>query len=378
MRRFNQLNDTLMKGFYFHNSDIRSTRAHMCQVLNTAENIHVDTALELVMPRYHAEIDLEEIRRNNDLSAAPRVIFLRNFGIRSPRSAAFVLFNLPAVFFLLIKKVRKEVGFIYIRSNLFLPLAVAAVMLRVPIFYEIHRKPLSFGERLRDHAVSRMSAGIIVISDYLRGYYLNRKKKITVAHDAVSLGRFGLELEKKEARKRLGLAPEKSLVVYAGTISKLKGMDYLIAAADILPEVDFLLAGSISPEFQNKNFAPNVKFLGKKEQKDIPIILRAADALLLPHPENEYSQSPMKLFEYMASRVPIVASKLPSISEVLNDENAVLVEAGSGESLARGIEKVLENPHLARALAENSYNDALNHTWEKRGMAIAEFIRKSL
>lgn len=350
----------------------------MSQILNTVVNMEVHVAIDLVLPKYHDEVDLDVIKRNNDLEKMPQIIFLKNFGIQSSWTIVLMLFNLPAIFFLLTKKIKKEVEFIYIRSNLFLLLAMVAVLFRVPLFYEIHRKPLSSKEQFRDNAVSKMATGIVVISDHLRINYLPYKKKILVAHDGVSLKRFSRTLEKREARERLGLAPEKNLSVYAGTVSKLKGIDFLLVAASLLPEVDFLLVGPFSAEWQNEKFPSNIKLLGKKEQKDIPILLQAADVLLLPHPKGEYSQSPMKLFEYMASGVPIVASRLPSISEVLNDKNAILVEAENGEAIASGITKIISDNKLAQALAEKAYDDVQNYTWEKRGIAVAEFIKKTM
>ncbi|MBI2673867.1 MAG: glycosyltransferase family 4 protein [Candidatus Zambryskibacteria bacterium] len=350
----------------------------MSQILQTVDNITDPVILELVMPYYHEILDLETIKRNNGLKKEPRVMFLKNFGIQSSGTMALILFNLPAIFFLLTKKIKKEVEFIYIRSNLFLPLAFSAYLLRVPIFLEIHRNPLSFGESIRDKAMSRIVTGMIVISDYLRVHYLSYGKKILVAHDAVSLERFGRTLGKEEARKKLGLALKKKISVYAGTVRKLKGVDYLVEAAKRLPEVDFLLVGPVSEEFQNQSFPSNIKLLGKKDQEDIPSLLQAADVLLLPHPKSEYSQSPMKLFEYMASGVPIVASRLPSISEVLNDRNAILVEAENGKALANGIAKAINDIKLSQTLAQQAYNDVQNYTWEKRGIAIAEFIKENI
>ncbi len=349
----------------------------MSQILQTVDNITGSVVLDLVMPDYHEVLDLETIKRNNNLKKEPRVIFLNNFGIRSSGTIALILFNLPAIFFLLNKKIKKEVDFLYIRSNLFLPLALVARLLFVPIFYEIHRKPLGFGEHIREKIICPLVSGMIVISGYLAEHYQPYKKKILVAHDSVSLERFGQVIEKNEARRQFGLDMRKSIVLYAGTVRKLKGLDYLIEAAIVLPEVDFLLVGPVEEEYQSKTYNSNIKFLGRKEQKDLPTLLQAADVLVIPHPKGEYSQSPMKLFEYMASRRPIVASRLPSISEVLNDNNAVLVEAESGEALTRGIERVLSDANHSQTIAQKAYDDVQNYTWEKRGVAIAEFIGKA-
>lgn len=346
----------------------------MSQILHTVESMQAHVAVDLVVPRYHEQIDLEMIRGNADIQKMPTVVLLRNFGIQNPGAMAFILFNLPAIIFLFAKKMKKEVSFVYIRSSLFLPLGIVAALLRVPLFYETHRKPITIVERCCDAIVSRIATSIIVISDHLRTYYLPYGKKILVAHDAVALQRFGRTLEKREAREQLGLAVERKICVYAGSVSILKGINYLIQAAEKLPKIDFLLAGSVSPEFKDSHLPPNVKFLGRKEQKDIPVLLQAADVLLLPHPNGEYSQSPMKLFEYMASGTPIVASRLPSISEVLNDENAVLVEAENAGALASGITLLINDLVLSNRIAEQTLIDVREYTWEARGRKIATFV----
>ena len=360
-----------MKGFYFINTDIRNTRAHTCQTLNTTVAINNSLSVDIVAPKYHDELNLEIVKQRHGILITPSMVFLRNFGVGKPGVVAFALFNIPTALFLFIRKIKKEVDFIYIRSSLFLPLVVFAYMFRIPVFFETHRKPLSLSERRRDYIISKIATGIIVISDYMREHYLPYKKRILVAHDAVSLQRFTVTTDKNKAREKLGLELGKNICVYTGTVSKLKGLDNVFATAKVL----FLIVGQVSPEFTDVNLPPNVRLLGKKEQRELPLIIQAADVLLLPHPKGEYSQSPMKLFEYMASGRPIVASNLPSISEILDNKNSVLVEAGDKEALAFGIKKVLENKDFSNAIAKKAYEDVKNHTWESRGTVISEFIK---
>ena len=365
-----------MKGFYFINTDIINTRAHTCQILNTVASIDSGLSIDIVAPKYHDVVDFDAIKQRHDLLKAPRVIFLRNFGIRTPKVVTFILFNVPAILFLFSKKIKKEMDFIYIRSSLFLPLVIFAYILRTPVFYETHRKPLSLRERYRDYIISKIATGIIVISTHMREHYLSYKKKILVVHDAVSLQRFAVTIGKNEARKKLGFSLDKNICLYTGTVSKLKGVDYVFEVARILPEILFILVGQISSEFVYANLPSNVRMLGRKEQKELPMILQVADVLLLPHPKSEYSQSPMKLFEYMASGRPIVASKLPSILEVLNDRNAVLVEAESATALASGIKKLFNDECFSKLISEIAQDDVKRYTWEIRGDKIAGFIKK--
>src|SRR3989344_3266573 len=98
-----------MRGLYFHNTDIRNTRAHTSQLLNTIVTIGAHLPMELVVPKYAGEFDTELIKENHGLTAMPKVALLRNFGIQNPGTAAFILFNLPAIWFLIIKKIKREV-----------------------------------------------------------------------------------------------------------------------------------------------------------------------------------------------------------------------------------------------------------------------------
>ena len=86
--------------------------------------------------------------------------------------------------------------------------------------------------------------------------------------------------------------------------------------------------------------------------------------------------SPLKMFEYMASGVPIVSSELPSIREVLNETNAVLVKADSAKSLAEGMKQILLNDDLSVNISDNALKDAQEYTWHNRVNNILKFIGK--
>jgi glycosyltransferase involved in cell wall biosynthesis len=75
----------------------------------------------------------------------------------------------------------------------------------------------------------------------------------------------------------------------------------------------------------------------------------------------------LKLFEYMASGRPIVASDLPSLREVLADgRNAVLVEPGNPQALTAGIRRIKEDPALAERIARQALEDVRDYTWDRR------------
>ena len=101
-------------------------------------------------------------------------------------------------------------------------------------------------------------------------------------------------------------------------------------------------------KYLNKNnLTKKVKLCGHQDHQKIPVYLKAADILALPNSgKTEMSRcytSPLKLFEYMASQRPIIASNLPSIREILNEDTAVLVQADSPEKFAIEIIKLINN-----------------------------------
>ncbi len=76
----------------------------------------------------------------------------------------------------------------------------------------------------------------------------------------------------------------------------------------------------------------------------------------------------------MATGRPIVASDLPAIREILNENNSVLVPAGEPDKLADGIRKILENKELAEKLSDQALREVQEYSWEKRADKILRFI----
>ncbi|MEK7478858.1 MAG: glycosyltransferase, partial [Patescibacteria group bacterium] len=81
-----------------------------------------------------------------------------------------------------------------------------------------------------------------------------------------------------------------------------------------------------------------------------------------------------KMFEYMASKKPIIASDLPSIKEVLNDKNALLVKEGDPEDLAQGIKNILNDKRFAENLTTQAFIDVKKYSWQERVKKILAFV----
>lgn len=232
----------------------------------------------------------------------------------------------------------------------------------------------------------RKARAIVAITSFIKeeiaamGIPLER---ILVAADAVDLAPFTHVESKEAARARLGLPKEKKIALYIGRLDAWKGTDALYGAAELLPEdVQLVVIGAEPAELSALRAKHSrIMFIPLRPYKEIADNQAAADVLVLPNTaKNAMSSrytSPLKLFSYMASGIPIVASDIPSIREILSEANAYLVAADDAGALADGIGKALAGGAEAKRRAIQGRKDAERYTWDARAAAIVEAIPAS-
>ncbi len=192
------------------------------------------------------------------------------------------------------------------------------------------------------------------------------------------------------ARKILNLPLAQKIAVYTGSLYAWKGVYCLADAARLAPEVFFMVVGGdeqgdetkFRSYLKEKNIN-NVKVTGYvNSEKTVRNYLAASDVLVLPNTAkdkvSEKYTSPLKLFEYMAARRPIIASDLPSLREVLNQKNSILVEPDNAQALADGIKKIINDQRLAVDISRVAFEDVKKYTWEKRAVNIINFLQFQL
>jgi len=240
---------------------------------------------------------------------------------------------------------------------------------------------------------------IIVTNSFIKDDFVKngfKSNKIFVAPNGVDINNFDINVSKEDAIKNLNLEKKllvsfknKKILMYTGnfkTKGVTKGIDEILKALALLknPNLVFLAVGGSAPEIvYYKQMAidigvDGVYFLPRQSQVDLALFQKSADILLMPFPKlahYEYFMSPLKMFEYMASKRPIIASNLPSIKEVLNDHNAFLVKEGDVEDLAKGIEGIINNEQFAQNIAERAFKDVQKYSWKERAKNIHEFIK---
>jgi glycosyltransferase involved in cell wall biosynthesis len=137
-------------------------------------------------------------------------------------------------------------------------------------------------------------------------------------------------------------------------------------------DLSALLAGDLSPS--SAKARPNFStFTGQLPPADVPPLLARADILALPNPASAISThatSPLKLFEYMAAGLPVVAPDQPNLREVLESEgNALLVPREDGEALAVAVTRLVGDAELRRRLGRAARRTVVERDLTWRGNA---------
>lgn len=279
-------------------------------------------------------------------------------------------------------------------------------LLQVLIFYKrlfsLEYKIISdwhmlFDEK-KDAAVSSTSDGLVATTDHLKQLLVSRcsvpASKILVAYGGVSLEKFNTTNEArddsvKELRMKLRLPSDAYLVAYVGfykTLGMEKGLDIMIEALCHIQDesVHMVFVGGKVEEIEEyKKLAEvwgvedKVIFIPKVPTEAVPEYEKAMDLLVIPYPDKPHFRDygfPMKVYEYMASKRPIIYSNLPIISEVLGD-CAQSFQPDEAKDLAEKILYIKNNPDKGISMAQKAYQKVSDYTWDKRAENILTFIR---
>jgi len=150
----------------------------------------------------------------------------------------------------------------------------------------------------------------------------------------------------------LGAAP---VVLYSGNFEPYQGVDLLVDAAAEIDSVQFLFMGGEPVEIdamkdraRRSGAADRCVFAGKRPPETLPLFLGLSSVLVSPRSRG--TNTPFKLYTYMASGKPIVATRIPTHTQLLDDRVAWLVDP-SAKGLAAGIRDALANRDEAAARA---------------------------
>jgi len=239
------------------------------------------------------------------------------------------------------------------------------------VFFEAHKTYPKFNFLLRK------CSGIVVTNQYNFDNLLSHNGNLILERNGVELQRFNKLKFKKLDIKNIN-------VCYIGSFQKWKGFETLIKAFSSLEKgFNLILVGARQSEIKNlnnmcdQNGVKKFQIYGHMNQDKLINFYKKADVLVLPNSKkykDNLSTSPIKLFEYMATKRPIIASNIDSIREILSEKCAIFFESDNSNDLALKIKNIIDLDHLQ--IAKNSFNEVKNYTWKSRADRIVNFIFK--
>ena len=262
-----------------------------------------------------------------------------------------------------------------------------AAMLGVPHLYDMHSslpqqlsnfdfsssRPLVWGMTQVERLLVRRSRAVIVICQQLVDVVraVDPLVPTVLIENAPGSGDPPAEGAGAAVRAQWGITPAAPVVLYTGTFEAYQGLDLLYAAAarvrETRPDVRFLIVGgqpaqvdAARQQAQAAGADGAVVFTGQRPSEEIPAYLDAAT--VLASPRSRGTNTPLKIYQYLRAGRPIIATRLLTHTQVLNDSVAVLTEA-TPDSYAAGILRAVENPaeadaigRAARELAATKYS----------------------
>jgi len=268
--------------------------------------------------------------------------------------------------------------------------------------YETHNIESGIRAYVQKSLLLNPQTNCIVISQALKNLlcdqYPGVSAKIEVLHDGANLDDIQLSssvradiLDFLSIKFGVDITKFEGIVGYFGHLYSGRGVDNIILrSASKNPKFLYLLVGGNETDVAYyRSLAPqNMILLGYIPHAKVQNLMMLCDVLLMPY-QNQVSigikghetskwMSPLKMFEYMASRRPIISSDLPVIREVLVDrENALLVAHDREDEWTDAIRELIQDKGLSLKLSARAHKTLRdNYTWKVRAKFIIKILLK--
>lgn len=336
-------------------------------------------------------------KRNNNQKVKTNNKFnnINKFILKLLKKIFVIIYNFPGYFYLLFKSKKRKVDFIYERYSLYNYVGIlVSQRLNIPLVLEVNAP---FAHETEEHEqppfpklakkieinIFEKADLIIVISKSLKNYLEKlgiAPNKIFIMHNGVNFEKFNWKVSKKKVINKYK-NNNKTVVGFVGGLEPHHGLKLLFNAVNKLKEKDKVVLlivgdGSYRNELEQLSNKLGIKsvFTGEISHEEVPKYISAMDITVKPD-ANPYC-SPMKIFEYMAMKKPILACKTKSVEEIItNGFNGVLVNPNSN-SIKEGLENLIHEKKLRNEISENGYKYVKEKfSWEKNAEKVIELVQ---
>lgn len=242
---------------------------------------------------------------------------------------------------------------------------------------KILRKPLSLIYKIYEEKSSKKFDGIVTATPYLERKFIKHNKNTVAVNNFPILSEF-IHLENNFGDKEIDL-------IYIGGISAERGLFEMIKIANERPSIKISLCGRfISSEEEKKANQmmkyDNIKFKGMLNRKEIQRELEKAKIGLVLLEKNErFSESlPIKMFEYMAAGIPVIATEFKLWENIINESSAGLcLDPKDTNDIIKNIEMLLSNSSLMKQMGDSGRNYVTEkYNWENEEKKLLNLYKK--
>jgi len=275
-----------------------------------------------------------------------------------------------------------------------------AVYAGFPTVFEFHQPISDFGFRhtvlFRELIKNRFFLGLVVVTKALKDWYIEHfqlpQEKVLVAADGADIPLSSYDLH--ENIELPDMSETGHHVAYVGALYEGKGMEIVLPLAHNCPDVNFHIVGGRVNDIEHWKAKAvdlkNIFFHGFYPHARVFSIMKKMDVLLAPNLNsvkgfgriNDIGKwtSPLKLFEYMAAKKPILASNIKVFREVLvHEKNSILCDPDDYEAWRTGLHRLLTDRKLADQLTSKAFADLTEkYTWSKRAGDLLAFVKSRL
>jgi glycosyltransferase involved in cell wall biosynthesis len=220
--------------------------------------------------------------------------------------------------------------------------------------------------RAAEERFARRADLVLASAPALAGRMEKLNDHVLFAPNVADTALFATALEPGPVDSALERLPRPRLVFTGAIVATKLDLGLLADAARLRPDWSFVLvgpegAGDPGASLAVLHEAPNIHLLGGRPQADLPTVLRAADLGLIPYAINDLTAAvfPMKVYEYLAAGLPVLATPLPALAGVEGIDTVV-----DAEALVAAARRELAADSPERR-AERSRH-AAGHSWEAR------------
>jgi L-malate glycosyltransferase len=186
-------------------------------------------------------------------------------------------------------------------------------------------------------------------------------EKVYVTPNAVDIIKFNPQ--NKELPSGIKISQDKPVILFVGNLVFQKGVEYLLESKKLMNcDVQLLIVGDgqLRPKLEKKvedDEIQDVIFVGAR--RDIDKIMPSADLFVLPSVSEGF---PISILEALASGLPVVATKVGGISEVVDESVGLIVKPSNPQELAMAMDKILGNRKLKNSMSTNAREHALKYS----------------